>query len=300
MLLLKKNARILGQGITGTEGAKALPRMLEYGTNIVGGVTPGKGGQTLNGVPIFNTVKEATGKLGMLDGAVQFVPPLFVKQAAFEALEAGIKFVLIGAENMPVKDAARIYCLAKQKGASVIGPNSVGLISPLNRLRIGLIGGFNPGRMFAPGNIAVVSKSGSMTAEIGLGLKKAGLGVSWAVGIGGDRIIGTDFGDFLLCLEDDEQTKASVIFGELGGTYEERVAKLISEGKIKKPVVAFIAGEFTMKLPSEVQFGHAGAIIEGDRGLPDHKREVLRKAGAKVAAELDEIPKLVKQKLQNV
>lgn len=295
MLLLPKNARILGQGITGVEGAKALPRMLEYGTNIICGVTPGKGGQILGGVPIFNTVKEAISKLGMVDGAVQFVPPLFAKPAAFEAMEAGIKFVLIGAEKMPVKDAAQVCYLAKQKKASVIGPNSVGLISPQHKLRIGLIGGFNPGRMFVPGDIAVISKSGSMTAEIGLGLKKAGLGVSWAVGIGGDRIIGTDFGDFLLELEGDQNTQASVIFGELGGTYEERVAELILKGKIKKPVVAFIAGEFTMDLPSEVQFGHAGAIIEGDRGLPDHKRKVLKEAGVKVAESLDEIPELVKQ-----
>lgn len=297
MLILKKNAKILGQGITGTEGAKALPRMLEYGTNIVCGVTPGKGGESLNGVPIFNSVKEALKKMGPIDGAVQFVPPLFAKPAAFEAMEAGIKFILIGAEKVPVKDAAQIYVMSQKMGASVIGPNSVGLISPHNKLRVGLIGGFDPNRVFAQGNVAVISKSGSMTAEIGLGLKKAGLGISWAVGIGGDRIMGADFGDFLLELESDEQTHASVIFGELGGTYEERVAKLVTEGKIKKPVVAFIAGEFTMSLPSEVQFGHAGAIIEGDRGKPEHKRKVLKEAGVKVADNIDEIPGLIKQKL---
>lgn len=295
MLLLNKDAKIIGQGITGGEGSRALPRMLAYGTNIIAGVTPGKGGQEVEGIPIFNSVEEAIEAVGQVDGAVQFVPPLLTRSATEEALNAGIKFVLIGAEKVPTKDAALIYALAKEKGASVIGPNSVGLISPHRKLRIGLIGGAFPERMFADGEIAVVSKSGSMTAEIGLHLKKNGLGVSWGVGIGGDRIIGTDFADFIYELESDPHTKASVIFGELGGTYEERLAQFVKEGKIKKPVVAFIGGDFTMTLPSEVQFGHAGAIIEGERGLPDHKRKVLSEAGVKVAANIDEISDLIKE-----
>lgn len=297
MNLLPESARFIGQGITGSEGSKALPRMLEYGTQIVAGVTPGKGGQEVEGVPIFNSIKEAIEAVGMVDGAVQFAPPLRVKDATIEALEAGIKFVLIGAEKVPTKDAAIIYALARQKNAVVIGPNSVGLICPKRKIRIGLIGGFDPNRMFAPGEIAIISKSGSMTAEIGLHLKSNGLGVSWAVGIGGDRIIGTDFGDFLLELEQDPDTKASVIFGELGGTYEERIAELVKEGKLTKPVVAFIGGDFTLNLPSEVQFGHAGAIIEGERGKPDFKRKALREAGVKVANNLDEIAGLLKESI---
>lgn len=296
MLLPPENARILGQGITGSEGSRTLPWMLEYGTNIVAGVTPGKGGQVLEGkVPIFNTIEEAIEKVGEVDGSVQFVPPIFVKKATVEAIEAGIKFILIGAEKVPTSDSAYLYALAKAKGTSLIGPSSVGLIAPHRRLKIGLIGGGNPNKVFADGNIAVISKSGSMTAEISLLLKNHNLGISWGVGIGGDRIIGTDFVDLLLELENDEQTKISVIFGELGGTYEERVAKYVKDGKIKKPVVAFIAGEFTMSLPSEVQFGHAGAIIEGERGRPDSKRKVLKEAGVKVADDFDDIVELVKE-----
>lgn len=299
MRLLKKGAKILGQGITGSEGSRVVPWMKEYGTNLVAGVTPGKGGQEVEGVPIFNSVKEAIEAVGEIDGAVQFVPPQFVKSASKEVIEAGIKFLLIGAEKVPTQDAAYIYELAQKHGTSVIGPNSVGLICPDRNLRLGLIGGSNVKAVFVPGNIAIISKSGSMTAEIGILLKNNGLGVSWAVGIGGDRIIGTDYVDFLLELEQDENTKASVIFGELGGTYEERIAEYVRNGQIKKPVIAFIAGEFTMSLPNEVQFGHAGAIIEGTRGLPDYKRKVLKESGVKVAENLDEVPELVKKALSS-
>jgi succinyl-CoA synthetase alpha subunit len=297
MRLLKKDARLIGQGLTGSEGSRALPRMVSYGTQIVAGVTPGKGGQEVEGVPVFNSVKEAIEALGDIDGAVQFVPPLFVKGAVKEAIEAGLKFVLISAEKVPTSDEAYIYALAKKNGASIIGPNSVGLLSTHNKIRLGLIGGSDPDKVFPSGEIAIVSKSGSMTAEIGLHLKNNGLGVSWAVGIGGDIVEGTDFADFLLELEEDSQTKASVIFGELGGTYEEKVGELVREGKIKKPVVALIAGDFTIQLPSEVQFGHAGAIIEGERGLPDYKRKFLEESGVAVAKSIDEVAPLLKEKI---
>lgn len=295
MLLLPENAKILGQGITGSEGSAALPWMQKYGTNIVAGVTPGKGGQEVGGVLIFNSVKEAIEVVGKVDGSVQFVPPLLVKKATEEAIAAGIKFILIGAEKVPTSDAAYIYALAKKEGVSVVGPSSVGLICPQRRIKIGSIGGATPQRVFPEGSVAVISKSGGMTSEIGLHLKNYGLGVSWAVGIGGDRIVGTDFADFLLALEEDEKTSVSVIFGELGGTYEEGVAQLVQDGRIKKPVVAFIGGEFTMSLPSEVQFGHAGAIIEGERGRPDHKRKVLKEVGVLVAESFDEIAGLVRK-----
>lgn len=293
--ILKENARILGQGITGSEGSRALKWMLEYGTNVVAGVTPGKGGQVVEGVPVFNTVKEAIETVGSIDAAVEFVPPLMTKMAATEAIEAGIGLHIIQAEKVPTKDAAYLYALARKKGVRIIGPNTAGLICPSKKLKIGLMGGGVPDKVFAPGNIAVVSRSGSMAAEISLQLKKAGLGVSWAVGIGGDRIIGSDFVDLLMLLEHDPETKATVIFGELGGTYEERVAEYLNLGKISKPIVAFIGGEFTLSLPSEVQFGHAGAIIEGNRGLPDHKRQVLKEAGVKVAEDLDQIASMVKE-----
>ncbi len=297
MRLLKKGAKLIGQGLTGTEGSRALPRMTSYGTNIVAGVTPGKGGQEVEGVPIFNTIREAIDAVGKVDGTVQFVPPLFVKGAVKEAVEAGLKFILISAEKVPTADEAYMYALAQKNGASIIGPNSVGLLSAHNQIRLGLIGGSDPNKVFVPGEIAIVSKSGSMTAEIGLHLKNNGLGTSWAVGIGGDIVEGTDFVDFLLELEGDEKTKASVIFGELGGTYEEKVGQAVKAGKIKKPVVALIAGDFTTELPSEVQFGHAGAIIEGERGLPEYKRKFLRESGVKVANSIDEIAALLKETL---
>ncbi len=297
MKLLQENARLIGQGITGSEGSAALPTMLNYGTQIVAGVTPGKGGQEVQGVPVFNSVKEAIESVGEVDGSVLYVPPLFVKGAVVEAIEAGIKFILIFTEKVPTADTAYFYALAKEKGVTIVGPSSAGLINPGRKLKIGSIGGATPDRVYKAGNIAVLSKSGSMTSEISLHLKNNDLGVSWAVCIGGDRIIGSDYGDFLMELENDPDTHASVIFGELGGTFEERIAILKKEGKIKKPVVAFIGGDFTQLLPSNVQFGHAGAIIEGERGKPDYKRRVLKEAGVLVAESFDQISELVKSTL---
>lgn len=298
-MLLIDNAKILGQGITGQEGSKAAAWMLEYGTNLVAGVTPGKGGQkVLDKIPVFNTVKEAQDAVGPIDATVVYAPPLRSKEAVIEAIDAGIKQIVVIAEKMPTSDGAYITAYAKKNGAQIIGPNTAGFINPARKLKIGLTGGGQPDKVFVPGNVAIVSKSGSVAAEISISLKNAGLGVSWAVGIGGDRIIGTTFADFLEELEQDEATKVSVIFGELGGTYEEQLAEAIASGKIKKPVVAFIAGEFTLKLPSEVQFGHAGAIIEGTRGRSDHKRKVLAEAGVKVAENFDQIPELVKECLK--
>lgn len=298
MILLKENAKILGQGITGSEGSRAAGWMKEYGTNLVGGVTPGKGGQTiLDDIPIFNSVEEAQRVVGPVDASVIFAPPLRSKDAAIEAIDAGVKLLVVIAEKIPTKDGAEMYAYAKKHGAQIIGPNTTGLISPAKKLKLGLMGGGEPLKMFQPGSVAIVSKSGSVAAEIGVSLKQAGLGISWAIGIGGDRIAGSTYVDVINDLENDPETKCYVIFGELGGTYEEQLAEAISEGKIKKPVVAFIGGDFTQSLPSEVQFGHAGAIIEGERGKPDHKRRVLKESGALVAKQFDEIVELVKKVL---
>lgn len=295
MLLLPPNAKIICQGLTGSEGRSSLPGMLAYGTHIVAGVTPGKGGQTVENIPVFNTVKEAQTTLGRVDGAVQFVPPLFTKDAVLEGIDAGLKFILISAEKVPAKDAAIIYASARKHQVSVIGPSSVGYLSPQRRIKIGAIGGADPRQVFAPGHVAVISKSGGMTSEIGLLLKNHGLGVSWAVGIGGDRIVATDFSDLLLALENDAATKAAVIFGELGGTGEQKVAGLVKDGRLTKPLVAFITGEFAAGLPSEVQFGHAGAIIEGQAGLPSEKKRLLRESGVLTADKFDDIPKLLQK-----
>lgn len=291
---LNEHSIFIGQGITGFEGSRALPKMLGYGTQVVAGVTPGKGGQTIENLPVFNSVKEALDKVSNVDGSVIFAPPLRVLSATEEALEAGIKFILIGAEKVPTKDEALILALARKHQASILGPNSVGLVNPQKKLKLGLVA-VAKDEVFVPGDVAVISKSGSMTAEISMHLKNNGLGISWAVGIGGDIIPGTDFADLLLELENDPQTKSSVIFGELGGTLEEKVAHLKKIGRISKPVVAFIAGDFTLKLPQQVQFGHAGAIIEGERGRPDYKRQVLKESGVLVADDLDGIASLVKQ-----
>lgn len=295
--LIKKGTKLIGQGLTGFEGSRALNRMLAYGTNIVAGVTPGKGGQEVEGVPIFNSVKEAIDNVGQVDGSVQFVPPNFALGAVKEALENNIKWILISAEKVPTKDGSIIYALSKKYDAAIIGPSSVGLINPKEKLVVGLVAAADTDRAYVPGNIAIISKSGSMTAETGVSLKKASLGVSYAVGIGGDVIPSSDYVDFLLEIESDENTKASVIFGELGGTYEEKVAEAVKNGKIKKPVIAFIAGEFTQTLPSDVQFGHAGAIIEGRRGLPSEKRRILKESGVIVANNFDEIPDLIKKSI---
>ncbi len=301
MILLNDNAKILGQGITGSEGSRAANWMKEYGTNLVAGVTPGKGGQTvLDTIPIFNSVEEAQKEVGHIDASVIFAPPLRSKDAVIEAIDAGIKLLIVIAEKIPTKDGAFIYAYAKKNGVQIIGPNTTGLISPSKKLKLGLMGGGEPLKMFQPGNVAIVSKSGSVAAEIGVLLKLQGLGVSWAVGIGGDRIAGSTYVDVINDLENDSETKCYVIFGELGGTYEEQLASAISEGKIKKPVVAFIGGDFTQSLPSEVQFGHAGAIIEGERGKPDHKRKVLKESGAKVADNFDQIVELVKMAMTEV
>jgi succinyl-CoA synthetase alpha subunit len=294
MLILPENPKIIGQGITGSEGSRGLETMLDYGTKVIAGVTPKKGGQEIMGVPIFDSIKELKKEFGQPDATVIYVPPLFVKGAAIEAIEAGIKFILIFTEKVPTSDSAYIYALAQENGASILGPSSVGLINPKKKLKIGSIGGGTPDRVFLPGNICIISKSGGMSSEIGLHLKNNGLGVSYALGIGGDRIAGCDFADFIMAVEDDPETKASVVFGELGGTYEERIGQMKRLGKITKPVVAFIAGEFTTTLPSEVQFGHAGAIIEGERGRPDYKRKFLKDSGVLVADNFDDIAGLLK------
>src|SRR3989344_8193830 len=180
-ILIDKNTKVLVQGITGKEGSKAAEQMIAYGTKVVAGVTPGKGGQEVLGVPVFNSVKEAIEKVGNVDGTVLYVPPLFVKDAAIEAIEAGVKFILIVTEKVPTKDESYIYALAKKNGVTLIGPSSVGLISPSRKIKIGSIGGATPDRAFTDGEVAIISKSGGMTSEIGIHLKNNGLGVSWAV-----------------------------------------------------------------------------------------------------------------------
>lgn len=294
MKLITPITQIIGQGITGSEGSLAASWMRKYGTNLVAGVTPNKGGTEIEGIPVFNSVAEAKVKFPQAQASIIYAPPMAVKNAAIEAINSGIDWLLIVTEKVPVSDSAYLYALAKSQNVTLIGPSSAGMINPSLKIKLGSIGGPAPERAYSPGHIAVISKSGSMTSELSLHLKNNSLGVSWATCIGGDRIIGTDFTDLLIALENDPNTYASVIFGELGGTYEEKVAQAIQNKLISKPVFALIGGEFTATLPSEVQFGHAGAIIEGKRGLPEHKRQILRQSGAQVANSLDHVANLIK------
>lgn len=296
--ILPDNARVLIQGITGKEGSRAAFSMLAYGTRVLAGVTPGKGGGDVGGIPVFNSITEAVSVVGEIDVVAQFVPPLKVLAATFEALDANIPVVVISAEKVPVQDSILMRYRAKKIGALLVGPGSVGIISPEKKIKIGFIGGNEPERAFPPGSIAVFSKSGGMTSEIGIHLKLYGMGVSVAAGIGGEKIIGSDFLDFLKVVDSDPTTKATVIFGELGGNYEEKVAQAVKKGELIKPIVAFIVGEFVSRLNFEAPFGHAGAILEKGRGGVSEKRAVLKDAGVLVAEHFDDIAPLLKSALQ--
>ena len=248
-------------------------------------------------MPVFNTVKEAKKKFPEINTTLIYVPPLGAKDAAIEAISNGIKLAAIFTEKIPVLDTAQIFAYAKLHSARVIGPSSVGIISP-EKAKIGSIGGGNPERVFAKGNVALLSKSGGMTSEIAWMLKQAGLGISTAVGVGGDMIACTTFADLLPLADKDHETKALVIFGEIGGTYEQELAQKIKETKFKKPVVAFISGTFAETIKSDVTLGHAGAIIsESGNGSSKEKKEALKAAGVKIAEIPDDIPLLIKKAL---
>ena len=278
-IFVDENTKVLIQGITGREASEKVPEMLDYGTDVLAGVTPGKGGQEVHGVPVYDTVEEALKHHPEINASIVYVPPQFAKDAAIEALEAGIPFLNIITEHIPVRDTWQIHRKAVEKEARIVGPTSVGIISP-GKTKLGPIGGSEPEKMYQSGNIGIVSKSGGMTTETAHVLKQSGFGVSTAMGIGGDIIAGTDFKDALREFEEDEQTEAIVMFGELGGRSELKAAKVIKE-KISKPVIAFIAGEFTENLPSK-QYGHAGAIIRADEEKPSYKKKRLEESGAHV------------------
>ncbi len=279
-ILIDEDTRVLVQGITGREASEKVPEMMEYGTEIVAGVTPGKGGQEVSGVPVYDTVEEAIEEHPEINASVVYVPNFAAKDAAFEALENDIPLINIVTERIPVKDAWKIKEKADEKDARVVGPTSVGIISP-GKSKLGPIGGNEPGKVYEPGKVGIVSKSGGMTTETAWVVRQAGYGVSTATGLGGDVIAGTTFEDALELFEEDDQTEVVVMFGELGGTYEERAAEALERGDFTKPLVAFIAGKFTEELP-EKKYGHAGAIIRGNRGTPSGKVKALQDAGAHV------------------
>ncbi len=295
-ILVSKKTAVLIQGITGGEGSRATREMIAYGTNVVAGVTPGKGGQKIEGMPVYNTVREALQKHPEINASLIAVPSLFAADAAREAISNHIPLINILTEKIPVHDVAVVIQEAREHGVIVVGPSSVGIISP-HTSKIGAIGSSDIARrVFSLGTVGVISKSGGMTSEISRILTDAGIGQSTAVGIGGDVLIGATFVDLAKLFEKDTQTKAIVIFGEIGGTYEEELAEAISSKEITKPVVALIAGGFGKALPKGTVLGHAGAIVNPGKGSAESKIKLLKKAGAHIAKQPEDIAKI----LQNI
>jgi succinyl-CoA synthetase alpha subunit len=286
-ILINESTRLIVQGITGRDGSFHTRKMLEYGAKVVGGTTPGKGGTEILGVPVFNTVYEAVEKT-QADTSVIFVPARFAADAIMEAADAGIKLIVCISEGVPTLDVVEAYRFVQLKGAMLIGPNCPGLMSPEKSLA-----GILPGQIFKKGNIGVISRSGTLTYEVVYHLTANGMGQSSAVGMGGDPVVGLYFRELLEMLQNDPETDAIVMIGEIGGNAEEQAAEYIKK-HVTKPVVGFIAGQ---SAPPGKQMGHAGAIISGGSGSAAEKIAALEAAGVKVAGEPSEIPNLLKEKL---
>lgn len=286
-ILANKDTRVISQGITGRLGSFATGRMMEYGTKVVAGVTPGKGGTELDGVPVYDTVREAV-REHPADATITFVPPPFVKEAIFEALEVGIKLIVVAVERMPVKDMMMVHQALEQTDTVLLGPNSPGIITA-DECSIG----YFPGDVYRKGPVGIVSRSGTFSYQVADYITKAGLGETTALGLGGDPITGVSFIDILKLYEADPETKVIVLIGEIGRTSEEQAAEYI-QSEVSKPVVAIVAGRTA---PPGKTMGHAGAIITGGRGSYDSKVNALEKAGIPVARTAKEVATLAKQAL---
>ncbi len=287
-IFIDKDTRLVVQGITGRDGSFHAKQMIEYGTRVVAGVTPGKGGQTFEGsVPIFNTVEEAV-KQGGANTSVIYVPPAFAADAMFEAADAGIEFIVCITEGVPVLDMTRVRPYVLDKGVRLLGPNCPGLLSA-GKSKVGII----PGHITQPGPVGLVSKSGTLTYEVVYKLKAAGIGTTTCVGIGGDPINGTSFIDCLAAFEADPETKAIVMLGEIGGTDEQEAAAYVKES-VTKPVVGFIAGQTA---PPGRRMGHAGAIISGSAGTAEEKITAFRDNGIGVAQRPVDVVGLIREAL---
>ncbi len=286
-ILIDENTRVLVQGITGRDGSFHAASMLEYGTKVVGGVTPGKGGQEVHGLPVFNSVAEGVRETGA-DCSVIFVPARFATAALREAADGGIGLIVCITEGIPVLEMLGNYHYVREKGARLIGPNCPGLINP-GKSKVGIM----PGHIHKPGGIGVISRSGTLTYEVVYNLTLKDLGQSTCIGIGGDPVIGSGYIDLLGMFEKDPDTRGVVIIGEIGGEEEEQAAEYI-ESSISKSVVAFISGRTA---PPGKRMGHAGAIISGGKGTAEAKVESFQQAGVPVANRPDQIPELMKEKL---
>ncbi len=291
-IFIDETTTLLVQGITGRDGSFHARQMMEYGTKVVGGITPGKGGQTFDGpngmsCPIFDTMAEAVGATGA-DATVIYVPPAFAADAIMEAADAGVPFIVAITEGIPVLDMARVYPFVQEKGARLLGPNCPGLLAP-GKSKIGIM----PGSIATPGSVGVVSRSGTLTYELVYQLTSNGIGQSTCVGIGGDPIIGTNFIDCLAAFQADDETSAIVMVGEIGGTDEQDAAQFVKD-HVTKPVVGFIAGQ---SAPPGRRMGHAGAIISGSAGTAEEKMEAFREAGIAVMKKPSDVVALIREVL---
>jgi len=295
-ILVNESTRVVVQGITGREGRARAKLMRDYGTRVVAGCTPGRGGETADGVPVYDTVLEAVEAHGGLDASVIFVPAPLVKDAALESIAAKIPLTVLVGDRVPVWDVLEIARAAERAGLSFLGPNTLGVLS-VGKGVLGMIGGRaeSARAWFKPGPVGVASRSGGMTSSTGYYLSRAGIGLSTLVHVGGDGIVGLPLPDVVRLFETDSDTSCIAMFGEIGGSQEERVAEMITSGEVTKPVVAFIGGRAAT---SGVRFSHAGAIVEGGRGTHEGKVAALRAAGASVVDAFDALPAAVAEVME--
>ncbi len=290
-ILVGEDTCAIVQGITGRYGSLHTKLMLDYGTCIVAGVTPGKGGMEVHGVPVYDTVEEAVKNHPKANASIVFVPAPHALDAVYEAVDAGISLIVVVTEGIPVKDEILMVEYARKRGATIVGPNTPGLIAPRLRCKLGVM----PSSVFRPGSVGIVSRSGTLAYEIADMLSREGLGQSTMIGVGGDIVTGLDFVDVLELFKDDEETEVVVVVGEVGGDAEERLASYIKSTRYPKPVVAYVAGRVA---PEWKPLGHAGAIVEGERGSYESKVRALRAAGVPVAETPYDVPELVKSVLR--
>jgi succinyl-CoA synthetase alpha subunit len=297
-ILIDETKRVFVQGITGREGRARAKLMKEYGTNIVGGATPGRGGQEVEGLPVFDTVEEAWENLGPIDVSVLFIPAPLVRSAALEAIEAGVKLLVIVPDRVPIYDVLEIVKAANSAGTKFVGPNTLGVLSP-GRGVLGMIGGraVSARSWFFPGPAGVCSRSGGITSSMAYYLAQEGIGATTLVHVGGDAIVGLPLPEVVRLFQADPETKAVVMFGEIGTSQEEQVADLIDQGEVTKPVVAYIGGKGAK---SGTRFSHAGAIIEGGRGTREGKVARLQEVGVHVVENFGDIPVVTKEVLKEI
>lgn len=295
-ILLTKSTTILIQGITGREGSTRAAFMKGYGVNVIAGVTPGRGGEEVCGISVYNTVEEAVRDKGSIDASVIFVPGPNLKEAVLEALDSGIKFIMMPVERVPLYDILEMMAYAKQKKAKLLGPGSIGIISP-GIVAAGWLGGTPEfaKKVFIPGSVGVISRSGGQSSTVPWALKEAGLGVTTVVHIGTEPVLGMSFSDILPLFQEDKETKAVAIFGEIGGSYEEEAADAVRQKIFTKPLVVYVAGAWA---PEGMRFSHASSIIEKGKGSAKNKINYLKEAGVHVVDRPDEIAFTVKKLLK--